>query len=78
MARPVYIWRLDELENKRTLRVNADGSQLKILTETYRVWLNYGMVDVEEKQEDGSWRSVERYKAKVGPGLVDQVVTFDK
>lgn len=78
MARPIYIWRLDELEDKETLRVATDGSELKIHTEAYQVWLAYGRVIVEDKQDDGTWRIVEQYEAKKGPGAVDQVVTFNK
>lgn len=65
MARPNFVWRLDDLKGKETLRTAADGSELKIEAETYRLWLNNSLVLTEEKQEDGSWEIVETREAKV-------------
>lgn len=52
MARPIFVWRLDELQPKHTIRESANGAELKIQTDGYRIWLNFGVVEVEEKQEN--------------------------
>lgn len=71
MTRPIYCWRLDELDGEgRTLhRDPATGDELKIQTEDYQVWLEADgiTVRVEERQNDGSWEVAETYKAKIKP-----------
>lgn len=64
MARPIFVWRLDELKPKGTLRTAEDGRELKVDDPAYRVWLNFGVVEVEERQDNGSWRLAEQYRAK--------------
>jgi hypothetical protein len=71
MPRPVYVWRLDELENGKTLHYGDDGMELKVAGDDYRVWLVDGIkVQVEELVEkvvDGAlkrvWQVAEVYPA---------------
>lgn len=71
MARPIFVWRLDELKPKATIREEAHA-ELKVETPEYRVWLvparggatHDGTVQVDEKNEHGRWVLAEEYVAK--------------
>jgi hypothetical protein len=67
MPRPVYVWRLDELEQGKTLHHGDDGMELKVAGVDYRVWLVDGIkVQVDERVEvpGGTvWKVVEIYPA---------------
>lgn len=67
MAHPIFVWRLDELESKRTLYTEPDTQdELKIQQETYQVWLEAsGYVRVENRQDNGTWKVVEHYRAEI-------------
>lgn len=64
MARPLYVWRLDELKDKATIRVSDTGAHLKIEEYAFRLWLHDGVVKIQELQDNGSWLLVEEYPAK--------------
>lgn len=64
MARPLFVWRLDELTTKATIRVSDNGAELKIEKPTYRLWLHDGAVKIQDLQDNGSWLTVEEYPAK--------------
>jgi hypothetical protein len=70
MARPIYRWRQDELDDKATLdRDPRSGAELKVQAATYRIWLEADGVTVreEERQDDQSWKLVDTYPARPRP-----------
>lgn len=68
MAHPNYLWRIDELKDKRTLYRDDDGAELKIQQQTYQLWLlPNGDVRIQNRQDDGGWKVVETYPAKPAP-----------
>ena len=65
MARPNFVWRLDELKGKRTIRVSDTGAELKIEDVNFRLWLHDGIVKEQERQDGDSWKTVHSYPAKL-------------
>lgn len=72
MARPPYVWRLDELQDGKTLHTSSDETmELKVAGDTYRVWLvqrpDGPYVRVEELVDSPAglqWNLAEIYKAE--------------
>lgn len=70
MSRPIYRWRLDELESiSNRYRDPETGDVLKVQTDEYQIWLLADGVTVREevRQDDKSWKVAETYEARPKP-----------
>lgn len=64
MARPIFVWRLDELNETPTIRTSDTGAELKREDADHRLWLHDGLVKEQERQYDGCWKTINTYPAK--------------
>lgn len=64
MARPIYVWRLDELRGKTTIRITG-GAELKIEDANYRLWLRGDIIIEEERGQGDAWCEIVRKQAKL-------------
>lgn len=71
-GRPIFRYRLDDLEPLQAQHVASDGAELKIAErgQSYRVWLGPPVPDGQlrevrvDQKIDGGWKQVDKYPAK--------------